>query len=83
MVDAVGGAGVDRRIDVMATVVHFGGTIDEIPGDRPVLVHYQVGRFSNFACRILMGLGRRDVVSPSGRYAAYAEWQEASGGLPA
>jgi rhodanese-related sulfurtransferase len=161
---AVGGAGVDRRIDVIATAIHFGGSIDdladldlayapqygaakdpvhmaafvadnqdrglirqcepadverlrsegyfmvdvrppgmrgdgcvegavnipldqfreridEIPGDRPVLIHCQVGRFSYVACRILAGRGRRDVVSLSGGYAAYAEWQEANGGL--
>lgn len=29
---AVGGAGVDKRIDVVATVLHFGGTIDDIAG---------------------------------------------------
>lgn len=27
---AVGGAGVDKRIDVIATVLHFGGTIDDL-----------------------------------------------------
>lgn len=27
---AVGGAGVDKRIDVIATVMHFGGTIDDV-----------------------------------------------------
>ncbi len=27
---AVGGAGVDKRIDVIATVLHFGGTIDDV-----------------------------------------------------
>ncbi len=27
---AVGGAGVDKRIDVIATVMHFGGTIDDL-----------------------------------------------------
>jgi len=26
----VGGAGVDRRIDVIATVIHFGGTVDDL-----------------------------------------------------
>ncbi len=26
----VGGAGVDRRIDVVATAIHFGGTVDDI-----------------------------------------------------
>jgi NADPH-dependent 2,4-dienoyl-CoA reductase/sulfur reductase-like enzyme/rhodanese-related sulfurtransferase len=26
----VGGAGVDRRIDIIATVIHFGGTIDDL-----------------------------------------------------
>jgi NADPH-dependent 2,4-dienoyl-CoA reductase/sulfur reductase-like enzyme/rhodanese-related sulfurtransferase len=29
---AVGGRGVDKRIDVVATVLHFGGTIDDIAG---------------------------------------------------
>lgn len=29
---AVGGAGVDKRIDVVATVIHFGGTIDDVAG---------------------------------------------------
>lgn len=29
---AVGGAGVDKRIDVVATVLHFGGTLDDIAG---------------------------------------------------
>jgi NADPH-dependent 2,4-dienoyl-CoA reductase/sulfur reductase-like enzyme/rhodanese-related sulfurtransferase len=29
---AVGGAGVDKRIDVAATVLHFGGTIDDLAG---------------------------------------------------
>ncbi|MBI4578974.1 MAG: FAD-dependent oxidoreductase [Planctomycetes bacterium] len=29
---AVGGAGVDKRIDVVATVLHFGGTIDDLAG---------------------------------------------------
>ncbi len=159
---AVGGAGVDRRIDVMATILHFRGTIDdladldlayapqygaakdvlhmaafvadnqdrgllpqcdpwdverlrgegyfvvdarpaplhaagcvegavsipldelrdrldEIPADRPILIHCQIGRFSYFAARILMNLGREDVVSLSGGYAAYAEWQSAGG----
>ena len=27
---AVGGAGVDKRIDVIATVLHFGGTVDDL-----------------------------------------------------
>jgi rhodanese-related sulfurtransferase len=159
---AVGGAGVDRRIDVIATVLHFGGTVDdlaaldlayapqygaakdpvhiaafvaenqdrglvtqcdpadvarlreqgylildvrppakhaagcvegainiplaqlrdrldEISPDRPLLVHCQVGQTSYNACRILMGLGRGNVVNLSGGYAAYAEWQQACG----
>lgn len=159
---AVGGAGVDRRIDVIATVIQFGGTLDdlasldlayapqygaakdpvhiaafvadnqdrglvtqcdpaevprlreggyfimdvrppamhgagciegavniplaqlrdrldEIPTDRPVLIHCQVGQTSYNACRILMGLGRTDVVNLSGGYAAYAEWKQAGG----
>lgn len=29
---AVGGAGVDKRIDVIATTIHFGGTIDDLAG---------------------------------------------------
>ena len=29
---AVGGAGVDKRIDVVATVIHFGGAIDDLAG---------------------------------------------------
>ncbi|MDM8008658.1 MAG: FAD-dependent oxidoreductase [Phycisphaerae bacterium] len=29
---AVGGAGVDKRIDVIATVVHFRGTVDDLAG---------------------------------------------------
>jgi NADPH-dependent 2,4-dienoyl-CoA reductase/sulfur reductase-like enzyme/rhodanese-related sulfurtransferase len=29
---AVGGAGVDKRIDVVATVLHFRGTVDDIAG---------------------------------------------------
>ncbi len=29
---AVGGAGVDKRIDVLATVLRFGGTIDDVAG---------------------------------------------------
>ncbi len=29
---AVGGAGVDKRIDVVATAIHFGGTIDDLAG---------------------------------------------------
>lgn len=28
----VGGAGVDKRIDVVATLLHFGGTIDDLAG---------------------------------------------------
>ena len=27
---AIGGAGVDKRIDVIATVLHFGGTVDDL-----------------------------------------------------
>ncbi len=27
---AIGGAGVDRRIDVIATAIHFGGTLDDL-----------------------------------------------------
>jgi rhodanese-related sulfurtransferase len=51
--------------------------LDEIPTDRPVLIHCQLGQNSYNACRILMGLGRTDVVSLSGGYLAYAEWQQA------
>lgn len=29
---AVGGAGVDKRIDVIATALHFGGTLDDLAG---------------------------------------------------
>lgn len=29
---AVGGEGVDKRIDVVATAIHFGGTIDDLAG---------------------------------------------------
>ncbi len=29
---AVGGAGVDKRIDVIATVIHFKGTVDDLAG---------------------------------------------------
>lgn len=29
---AVGGAGVDKRLDVVATTLHFGGTIDDLAG---------------------------------------------------
>src|SRR5690606_41871325 len=29
---AVGGAGVDKRIDVVATLLHFRGTIDDLAG---------------------------------------------------
>ena len=29
---AVGGAGVDKRIDVIATAIHFGGTVDDLAG---------------------------------------------------
>lgn len=29
---AVGGSGVDKRIDVIATAMHFGGTIDDLAG---------------------------------------------------
>lgn len=28
----VGGAGVDKRIDVIASVIHFGGTVDDLAG---------------------------------------------------
>ncbi len=162
----VGGAGVARRIDVIATVLHFGGAIDdlagldlayapqygaakdpvhiaafvadnqdrgivrqcqpadveslrhrgcfivdvrppqmhaagcvegavnipwaqlrervrEIPTDRPVLVHCQVGQSSYNACRILSGLGWKDVINLSGGYAAYAEWMQAGRPGPA
>ena len=154
---AVGGAGVDRRIDVIATVLHFGGTvddlasldlayapqygaakdpvhiaafvadnqdrglvvqceppdlerlreqgyfildvlgpelhaesciegavniplaelrdrIDEVPADRPILVHCRRGQASYYAYRVLVGLGRKDVVSLAGGYTAYGEW---------
>lgn len=53
--------------------------LDEIPGDRPVLIHCQVGQTSYNACRILMGLGRTGVVNLCGGYAAYAEWKQAGG----
>ena len=159
---ALGGAGVERRIDVIATVIHFGGTVDdlaaldlayapqygsakdpvhiaafvadnqdrglvvqcdppevealrqaggfivdvrppamhaagcvagavniplaqlrdrldEIPADRPVLIHCQVGQTSYNAARILMGLGRQNVVNLSGGYASYAQWRQALG----
>ncbi|MHC4610857.1 MAG: FAD-dependent oxidoreductase [Planctomycetota bacterium] len=160
---AVGGAGVDRRIDVIATVIHFGGTVDdlasldlayapqygaakdpvhiaafvadnqdrglvtqcdpseverlrdegyfivdvrppqmhaagcvpgainiplvqlrdrldEVPADRPVLVHCQVGQTSYNAARILTNLGRKNVVNLSGGYASYVQWKQAAGG---
>lgn len=29
---AVGGAGIDKRVDVVATTIHFGGTLDDLAG---------------------------------------------------
>jgi len=49
--------------------------LDEIPADRPVLVHCQVGQTSYNAARILMNLGRANVVNLAGGYASYAQWQ--------
>ena len=38
----VGGSGVDRRIDIIATVIHFGGTVDDL-GDLDLAYAPQYG----------------------------------------
>jgi hydroxyacylglutathione hydrolase len=48
--------------------------LDEIPGDRPVVLYCQGGTRSAIAASLLRARGRRNVVNYGG---GYAEWQAA------
>jgi hydroxyacylglutathione hydrolase len=51
---------------------HLAERIDEVPADRPIVVHCQVGGRSAIAASLLQKLGRKDVTNLTGGYAAYA-----------
>ena len=51
---------------------HLAERINEVPADKPIVVHCQMGGRSAIAASLLQKLGRKDVTNLTGGFAAYA-----------
>jgi hydroxyacylglutathione hydrolase len=52
---------------------HLAGRVDELPKDKPIVVHCQGGTRSSIGASLLQKLGRKDVANLTGGYAAFAK----------